>query len=441
MDAQNPSISGLLAESSKDTIPKTWKSIHLAHILEEINNTIPAESTTHLTPSVVHGVVPQKDLDHRPQKALRDDYELISTEPGDFVVTMSSYEYGIEYSSIHGGISPDYTVLRPQVDKSQAEFLKFVFKSRPFIEILRTLSTGIRQGKRIYWTDLKNVRVSIPDPNDAEKIISSLQPRSENIDLLINNYELLINKLEKKRELQISHTVEGRDIGSKLVSKGPDWFPKIPQEWEVRKLKYCCDRIVDAINNTAPTTENGFGYMIRTSEIRDGELKLEDADMVDKDTFEEWNRRETPLFGDLVFTREAPVGEACIIPEGEKITLGQRMMLIRPDESTLYNRYLLLWFYSKMAKYQYEVNSHGSTVEHLRVKDVPNLLLPVPPLSVQKRIADDLWMSRDQTSLLIETLNKAITIAKEKKQTLITNAITGQLNFDSDQQPIIENKT
>jgi len=97
MDAQNPSISGLLADSGENAIPESWKSIHLAHILEEVDETVPAESTTHLTPSAVHGVVPQKELEHRPQKALRDDYELTRTEPGDFVVTMSSYEYGIEY--------------------------------------------------------------------------------------------------------------------------------------------------------------------------------------------------------------------------------------------------------------------------------------------------------------------------------------------------------
>jgi type I restriction enzyme S subunit len=110
-------------------------------------------------------------------------------------------------------------------------------------------------------------------------------------------------------------------------------------------------------------------------------------------------------------------------------------MLIRPDESILYNRYLLLWFYSKMAKYQYEVNSHGSTVEHLRVKDVPDLQLPVPPISEQKRIADELWRYREQTGLLIETLNEAIELAKEKKQTLITKSITGKLNLNKADKP------
>jgi len=373
MDAQKPSISGLLAEIGEESVPESWKNINLSYAVEEVNETVPAGNVTQLTPSVVHGVVPQDELDQNPQKALRDDYELIPAEPGDFVVTMSSFEHGIEYCPISGGISPDYTVLRPRVTSSQAEFLKYLFKSEPFIELLSLLSTGIRQGKRIYWTDLKNVRVSLPEPEKARDICKYLDSKIGHINQIIRRYQKFSDLLEEREELRISRTMENGLSSDKVTSTDLGWIENIPDGWEVRKLRYCCDRIVDAINNTAPTTENGFGYMIRTTQIRDGKLDLKNADMVTEDVFHEWNRREVPQGGDLIFTREAPVGEACIIPEDTKVILGQRMMLIRPDESVLLRKYLLLWFYSKMAEYQYSLMTRGSTVEHLRVKDVPNL--------------------------------------------------------------------
>jgi type I restriction enzyme S subunit len=156
--------------------------------------------------------------------------------------------------------------------------------------------------------------------------------------------------------------------------------------------------------------------------------------MVDQETYHKWNRRETPQGGDLVFTREAPVGEACIIPNNEDVILGQRMMLVRADNSVILNRYLLLWFYSEMAKYQYELNSHGSTVEHLRVKDVPNLQIPVPPLAEQHKIVEQLWADRELDKKFTSHIQDSISLLKEKRQSLITNAVTGQIDVNDHQE-------
>lgn len=431
MDAQNLSIRNLLEDSGSSNVPESWDSINLSYVVEEVDQTAPVENLTHLTPSTVHGVVPQEELDHNPQQALREDYQLTPAQPGDFVVTMSSFESGLEYCSVQGGISPDYTVLRPRVTPAQTNFLKYLFKSDPFIELLSLLSTGIRQGKRIYWTDLKSVRIDVPPSKEAEKISAYLDYKIGEIDDIIGKYEKFSDLLEQRWKLRLSEIMENGLNNTNQVPTEIDWLDTIPEGWEIRKLKYCCNRIVDAINNTAPTTEDGYGYMIRTTQIRDGRLNLEGADMVDKETFTEWNRRETPQGGDLIFTREAPVGEACIIPEDTKITLGQRMMLVRPDESVLLGRYLLLWFYSEMAQYQYELMTRGSTVEHLRVKDVPNLKIPIPSVPKQRTIIDELWSERENCENLSTYIDESISLLKEKRQALITKAITGQIDLSN----------
>jgi type I restriction enzyme, S subunit len=74
---------------------------------------------------------------------------------------------------------------------------------------------------------------------------------------------------------------------------------------------------------------------IRTTNVRDGKMNLVDQKYVDQKTYEIWSARCVPQPGDIWITREAPMGEVCLIPPGEQICLGQRMMLARMVPETI----------------------------------------------------------------------------------------------------------
>jgi type I restriction enzyme S subunit len=80
------------------------------------------------------------------------------------------------------------------------------------------------------------------------------------------------------------------------------------------------------------------------------------------------------------------MGEAAIIPEGETYCLGQRTMLIRPMSEFVYSSYLLLALTEPHLLERASEHAIGSTVKHLRVGDVENLNIPIPPLAEQLRI-------------------------------------------------------
>ena len=87
-----------------------------------------------------------------------------------------------------------------------------------------------------------------------------------------------------------------------------------------------------------------------------------------------------------MFTREAPMGEALIVPNDTKWCLGQRTMLIRPMHEFVSNEYLLLALTEPHLLERASEHAVGLTVKHLRVGDVENLNLPFPPLEEQHRI-------------------------------------------------------
>ena len=186
-------------------------------------------------------------------------------------------------------------------------------------------------------------------------------------------------------------------------------------KWETYKLKQLCSEIVDCVNKTAPTSDVPTPYkMLRTSDIRGGKINLENLNCVTKEVYEKWTRRGKLQKGDVIFTREAPLGEVGLVREEKNYFLGQRLVLFRSNDKICDGRFLmysLLWHDNKQAIISKGV---GSTVAHLRVPECENIEIKVPDLDAQHRIADILSAYDD----LIENNQKQIKLLEEAAQRL-----------------------
>lgn len=150
---------------------------------------------------------------------------------------------------------------------------------------------------------------------------------------------------------------------------------------EAITLGEACTKIVDCEHKTAPEAVPGteYGYSVGTPHIRNGRILLDAAKRVDEETYLRWTAREVPLDDDLILAREAPVGQVGRITDGQKICLGQRTVLLRPDPAKVdpvYLHYLLL---SPDVQGFMASKAAGSTVAHLNVKDIRELMLPPLP--------------------------------------------------------------
>ncbi|HIF9155562.1 TPA: restriction endonuclease subunit S [Photobacterium damselae] len=161
-------------------------------------------------------------------------------------------------------------------------------------------------------------------------------------------------------------------------------FP-LPKTWACTHLIELSRLLVDCHNKTAPYVDSGIP-IIRTTNIRERKFVNKDLKYVNQETYEYWSRRCPPQHGDIMFTREAPMGEALIIPEGSKWCLGQRTMLIRPMHDYVSNEFLLLALTEPHLLERASEHAVGLTVKHLRVGDVENLNVPIPPLREQYEI-------------------------------------------------------
>ena len=169
--------------------------------------------------------------------------------------------------------------------------------------------------------------------------------------------------------------------------------------WESAPLSELCEQIADCPHSTPLWTESGV-IVLRNQNIRDGRLDLNSPSYTDEAHFEQRSRRARLKSGDLVLTREAPMGEVCMIPENLRCCLGQRMVMLRPDPKKCDSRFLLYSIQSDTVQHEIKVNEGtGSTVSNLRIPLLEALPIPYPPLAEQKAISAVLGALDDKIEL------------------------------------------
>ncbi len=196
----------------------------------------------------------------------------------------------------------------------------------------------------------------------------------------------------------------------------------IPEDWEVKPLYTICTAILDCHHSTPVWTKSGE-FVIRNQNIRDGKLNFSVPSFTDEKHFLERTQRAIPTFGDLIITREAPMGLVCMIPEGLKCCLGQRMVLLRIDQHSTAHRFVLYALLGEsVQRYISVVGGTGSTVSNLRIPVLRGLKIATPKKAEQEAIAEAL----SDADALIESLEQLITKKRQIKQSAMQELLTGK---------------
>jgi len=185
--------------------------------------------------------------------------------------------------------------------------------------------------------------------------------------------------------------------------------------WERVPIVDLCAEHVDCVNRTAPVVDEPTPFkMIRTTNVRNGFIDTENVRYVTEETYKRWTRRLVPKRGDVILTREAPLGDVGKIRTDDRIFLGQRLYHFRPAPKKLDADFLLYALMATDLQGQIKALGSGSTVEHMRLGDIPSLEIEIPSLPVQRKIAGIL-SAYDE---LIENNQRRIKILEEMARSL-----------------------
>ncbi|TKD64263.1 hypothetical protein FBG13_03105 [Cobetia marina] len=196
----------------------------------------------------------------------------------------------------------------------------------------------------------------------------------------------------------------------------------VPEDWKVEPLSKLLEKIIDYRGQSVPKAKSGIP-LITARNVRAGFIDFSAKEYVSEEAFDAWMSRGIPSKGDILFTTEAPLGNACRFPETGRYAVGQRTVSLRPNEKLLNAEYLLYFLLSERGQRLIDLRSSGSTAKGIKSSELKKVKITLPSeLPEQKKIAQILstW---DQAITATERL---LENSQQRKKGLMQQLLTGK---------------
>lgn len=392
-------------------IPEGWRTINPKALFTQRKDKA-QKGERQLTSSQQHGILYQDDymeLTGSKVVTVEKDFDILKhVEAGDFVISMRSFQGGLEYSTKSGAISSAYVMLVPNLELVYPCFYRWLLKSSVYIDALQRTTNMVRDGQAMRYSNFAQVRLFTLPLDEQKSRADFLDLECSSIDKILFKTRSSIEEYKKLKQAVITQAVTTLNC------------PNV-------KLKYLMDIIVDCPHETPIYTFTGNYLVIRTSDQSLASLRCdEDMYRLDEAEYKKRTRRLTLDKDDIVYGREGSWGLACLVPQSNKYCLGQRVMQFRCNTRLLYPKYAMCALNSETVYMQGALDTIGSTAPHVNISTICNYLLPVPSLTEQKEIADYLDAKCAEIDKLIAKKEQLVKELESYKKSLIYEVVTGK---------------
>lgn len=291
----------------------------------------------------------------------------------------------------------------------------------PFFQNLQGMIGGVTM------SEIKNFPISVPPVSEQKAIADYLDKKCASIDKIIETQEKRVNLLNELKQTIITEAVtKGTDPNVRYKDSGIEWIGKIPEHWEIRRLKYWLKGQLKYGANEAPDNiDDSHPRYIRITDIdENGDLREETRSTLSPHKAEEYIVDKE----DLLFARSGgTVGKAYIHNNDEKSCFAGYLIQARPNLSIANSKFIYL--YTKSICYDNWKNSINiqSTIQNIGADKYANLSVPFPPINEQIAIVNYIMLKINPIDAYISKAQKEIDLLREYKQSIITDAVTGKI--------------
>jgi type I restriction enzyme, S subunit len=405
-------------------VPEHWEVRRTKTVLRErVQKGFPDEPL--LAATQTKGVVRKALYENRTVLALKDLHLLKLARVGDFVISLRSFQGGIEYAREQGIISPAYTVLYPTAYGIHG-YLAWLFKSNYYVQSLSLYVTGIRQGQTIDYTRLSQSELPLPPSADRFAIVQFLDHADRRIRRYISRKMKLVRLLEEQKHAIIYRAVtRGLDPNARLKPSGVAWLGDVPEHWEVRRLKNVFYRIVGGSTpaSTEATYWNGDLIWITPSDVSRTDRLTTSLRRITQEGLRSCSS-ELVAPGSIIVTSRAPVGNVSLAEVALCTNQGCKALLVSNDVIDPMFAVAVL----RVLKEELQSLATGTTFSEISTSRLGVVRMPLPPVSEQCAIVQSLEMATSNIVSAIERTQREISLLHEYRTRLIADVVTGKLD-------------
>jgi type I restriction enzyme S subunit len=196
----------------------------------------------------------------------------------------------------------------------------------------------------------------------------------------------------------------------------------VPGSWQMVALRHVAT-VIDCKHRTVPFVDRGVP-VASIGEVHGWIIDLSHAKRTTEEEFDAMieGGRE-PKAGDVIVSRNATVGAAALVMEGERFCLGQDVSLIRCGGKLL-PEFLNWLFRAPIIADQISSASIGATFSRINVEQIKSLFLPLPPLELQRATVNWLSNSVGAVDAVLDAKQRLLDLLAEKRKGIIATAVT-----------------
>ena len=386
-----------------------------------------------LTASQKYGVIPQQvfmDLEERRVTVVYLNPEILKhVEKGDFVISMRSFQGGIEYCDYTGSVSSAYVPLIPN-NLIFSPFFKYLFKSSRYIEALQSTSNLVRDGQALRYDNFCMIPLPVV-PNETQiKIANFLDQKTAQIDQAIALKQQQIEKLGEYKQIVIQNAVtKGLNPNAPMKDSGVAWIGDIPEHWEMVSIKRIA-KISPKVDLSNYKLDEKVTFLPMEKVSSNGDIDCEILKPIRelKQGFTAFKKN------DVILAKITPCfenGKGALLDKLEtEIGYGSTEFHVLRASKRIKAYYLYLITHSSNFLTLGEAMMTGSAGQKRVPTDfVANYQFPLPPMSEQQQIIEYVENLNRKISDTIQSYQTQIDRLKEYKNILINQAVTGKIKI------------
>ncbi|HEN3606214.1 restriction endonuclease subunit S [Yersinia enterocolitica] len=412
-------------------IPEHWEVFTGKRIFQSVR-TPALKHDEQLAASQKFGVIPQSLMmqlnDSKVMLALKGTDSFRHVDENNFVISLRSFEGGIEHSKYSGCVSPAYTVLK-NIKQLSYGYYRYLLKCAPFIAALQSSTDSLRDGKSINYEQFSAIFLPIASIFEQAQIAAFLDYETAKIDKLIEKQQQLIELLKEKRQAVISHAVtKGLNPDVPMKDSGVEWLGEVPAHWKIAPLKHLCSLIKDGTHLPPPRVDKGVP-LLSVRNIINGKFNFRDDDsQISYKDYKSLCSSFIPKKDDVLLAIVgATLGKVALVPEMESFHIQRSLGVFRTNE-LVQSQQLSYIFESKNFQNLLWGNVGFSAQPGIYLGTLANFSIPVPPINEQTKIIEFISNAVNKLDHLLAQTAQFTSLMQERRIALISAAVTGKID-------------
>ena len=411
-------------------IPEGWRTINPKALFTQRKDKA-QKGERQLTSSQQYGILYQDDymeLTGSKVVTVEKDFDILKhVEAGDFVISMRSFQGGLEYSTKSGAISSAYVMLVPNLELVYPRFYRWLLKSSVYIDALQRTTNMVRDGQAMRYSNFAQVRLFTLPLDEQKSRADFLDLECSSIDKILFKTRSSIEEYKKLKQAVITQAATKGVRGEReMKDSGVEWIGKIPKEWGRTKIKMIASFFNGDRTSRYPQptdfVDSGVAFLTSRN-IDSDEVDLSETKYITDDKYKSLSGAKIQI-DDIIFCLRGSVGKCAINRTLSCGTVASSLATIRPKD--IYPEYLLYFLLSNIASTQTTIFMNGTCAANLSAESVGNYYITLPISAEQKEIANYLDAKCAEIDGLIAKKEQLVKELENYKKSLIFEYVTGK---------------